>query len=274
MHGTSLAQGRCGRCCGNGLAVQPPRHHALAAPAVSSNAVKNRLNAPIIAQRRRPAASCRVAEGEAPSEAAGATPPPPKASRKKKAAVTSDALSDSGEALSPKRRGRPKKDAAAAAAGLAGPSTPKVPTEGAAAGPTTTGNGADNANDDDWATGKSSSSSGASSGASRGGDRGRPEEVLDLGAKVPAGPEWQAKRRWVVFTDLHVKDSTLDTCVEVLHRVEAEAARRDAGVLFLGRWRVRGAAAGWDGEGRGGADAPGCAYIQYVEKERGGEGQT
>ena len=49
-------------------------------------------------------------------------------------------------------------------------------------------------------------------------------------------------RRWVVFSDLHVKSTSIDTCEEVLAAVHREAALRDAGVIFLGDfWHVRGA---------------------------------
>jgi DNA repair exonuclease SbcCD nuclease subunit len=37
-----------------------------------------------------------------------------------------------------------------------------------------------------------------------------------------------------MFTDLHCAPSTIDTCLQVLQRVHAEAVARNAGVLFLG----------------------------------------
>lgn len=40
--------------------------------------------------------------------------------------------------------------------------------------------------------------------------------------------------KWVMFTDLHCAPSTLDTCLQVLQKVHAEALDRNAGVLFLG----------------------------------------
>jgi hypothetical protein len=47
--------------------------------------------------------------------------------------------------------------------------------------------------------------------------------------------------RWLVFSDLHVKASSMDVCEEVLRRVNAEAAARNAGVIFLGDlWHIRG----------------------------------
>ncbi|KAG2498517.1 hypothetical protein HYH03_003768 [Edaphochlamys debaryana] len=59
--------------------------------------------------------------------------------------------------------------------------------------------------------------------------------------KLP-GPAWAEKKRWVVFSDLHVRESSLATCLEVMRAVEAEARARDAGVMFLGDfWDKRGA---------------------------------
>ena len=42
--------------------------------------------------------------------------------------------------------------------------------------------------------------------------------------------------KWVVFSDLHCATSTLETCLQVLDTVHAEAVKRKAGVLFLGDW--------------------------------------
>jgi len=55
-------------------------------------------------------------------------------------------------------------------------------------------------------------------------------------------PAWHASMdRWLVFSDLHVKVSSMDVCEEVLRRVNAEAAARNAGVIFLGDlWHIRG----------------------------------
>lgn len=48
--------------------------------------------------------------------------------------------------------------------------------------------------------------------------------------------------KWVLFSDLHVKSASIDTCEQVLERVHAEAEARKAGVIFLGDfWHVRGA---------------------------------
>ena len=49
-------------------------------------------------------------------------------------------------------------------------------------------------------------------------------------------------RRWVIFSDLHVKSSSIDSCEEVLAAVHSEAKKRHAGIIFLGDfWHVRGA---------------------------------
>jgi len=58
---------------------------------------------------------------------------------------------------------------------------------------------------------------------------------------LPAPGIFQEKRRWIFFTDLHVRKSTLQTCVHVLRFVHKEAVKRDAGVAFLGDfWHIRG----------------------------------
>jgi DNA repair exonuclease SbcCD nuclease subunit len=52
---------------------------------------------------------------------------------------------------------------------------------------------------------------------------------------------FQTVPQWVVFTDLHISPATLDTCLQVLDRVHAEAVDRQAGIVFLGDWwHVRG----------------------------------
>lgn len=49
-------------------------------------------------------------------------------------------------------------------------------------------------------------------------------------------------KRWVLFSDLHVKSSSIETCDRVLFEVNDAAAKRDAGIIFLGDfWHVRGA---------------------------------
>jgi hypothetical protein len=54
---------------------------------------------------------------------------------------------------------------------------------------------------------------------------------------------WQPDRlpsSWVVFSDLHVSRATLAVCLRVLAAVREEAARRGAGVIFLGDfWQER-----------------------------------
>ena len=50
-----------------------------------------------------------------------------------------------------------------------------------------------------------------------------------------------AVRDWVVFSDLHVSERSLDTSLEVLRSVHAVAKRRSGGLIFLGDfWHVRG----------------------------------
>ena len=49
-------------------------------------------------------------------------------------------------------------------------------------------------------------------------------------------------KKWIIFSDLHVKLSSIETCEEVLDLVSQEAVRREAGIIFLGDfWHVRGA---------------------------------
>ncbi|KAK9831419.1 hypothetical protein WJX81_003210 [Elliptochloris bilobata] len=81
----------------------------------------------------------------------------------------------------------------------------------------------------------------------------RNDRILKSKATVPtafswifnredSGVDWQAVKRWLVFSDLHVSTKTVDTCCQVLRCVREEAAARDAGVLFLGDfWHARGA---------------------------------
>jgi DNA repair exonuclease SbcCD nuclease subunit len=48
--------------------------------------------------------------------------------------------------------------------------------------------------------------------------------------------------RWVLFSDLHLSDRSLDTCLEVLEAVHAVAERQGCPVAFLGDWwDIRGA---------------------------------
>jgi len=49
-------------------------------------------------------------------------------------------------------------------------------------------------------------------------------------------------KKWIIFSDLHVKLSSIETCEEVLDLVSQEAIKREAGIIFLGDfWHVRGA---------------------------------
>lgn len=48
--------------------------------------------------------------------------------------------------------------------------------------------------------------------------------------------------KWIVFSDIHVKSASIDTCERVLDAVHEEAAKRNGGIIFLGDfWHVRGA---------------------------------
>ncbi len=47
--------------------------------------------------------------------------------------------------------------------------------------------------------------------------------------------------KWIIFSDLHVKASSIDTCEEILKRVHDTALDYNAGIIFLGDfWHVRG----------------------------------
>lgn len=66
-------------------------------------------------------------------------------------------------------------------------------------------------------------------------NRGAGEAISHNGATT------SSVRQWLVFSDLHVSRSSVDTCIDVLEFVNAEAQRRNAGVLFLGDfWHARG----------------------------------
>ncbi|GFR43834.1 hypothetical protein Agub_g4955, partial [Astrephomene gubernaculifera] len=70
-----------------------------------------------------------------------------------------------------------------------------------------------------------------------------PDGRVRFSTKLPRGPAWQQTvRQWVVFSDLHVREGSLETCLEVLRAVRQEADSRGAGVIFLGDfWDRRGA---------------------------------
>lgn len=49
-------------------------------------------------------------------------------------------------------------------------------------------------------------------------------------------------KNWIIFSDLHVKGSSIETCETVLREVNKCAQQKNAGVIFLGDfWHVRGA---------------------------------
>ena len=53
--------------------------------------------------------------------------------------------------------------------------------------------------------------------------------------------EFTKYKKWVMFTDLHVSPTSLNTCMNVLRRVHEVAKEQDAGILFLGDfWHHRG----------------------------------
>ena len=59
---------------------------------------------------------------------------------------------------------------------------------------------------------------------------------------IDTPPLHASVRRWVIFSDLHVKSSSITVCEEVLRNVHEAAVSREAGVIFLGDfWHVRGA---------------------------------
>ncbi len=53
----------------------------------------------------------------------------------------------------------------------------------------------------------------------------------------PEDPAWSGRSRWLLFSDLHVSEDTLGTCLEVLRHVRHTADQQDAGVVFLGAAR-------------------------------------
>lgn len=56
-----------------------------------------------------------------------------------------------------------------------------------------------------------------------------------------AHPLHERAREWVVFSDLHCSSQTIEVSRQVLRRVNDEAARRQAGIIFLGDfWHLRG----------------------------------
>ena len=187
----------------------PWRRHdaALTAPASTSQRLTQRgaRHAPVRCEAARSSQEAAAAAGSVVDNPEAATPRTKKPTRRKAASSPTDGTTSSAQDIAP------------------APATPKQRKSRKKA----------TADADAPAPAASSSEAeeGSSAPAAR---RPRPPEPIDLFAKAPVGPVWQAKKQWVVFSDLHVKDSTLDTCLEVLRVVEAEARRRGAGVLFLG----------------------------------------
>jgi len=69
--------------------------------------------------------------------------------------------------------------------------------------------------------------------------------VASTGTKLPTIEEENLPHadvsEWVVFSDLHLSDRSLPTCLEVLETVHSTAKNRGAGIAFLGDWwHVRG----------------------------------
>eukprot|EP01041_Mallomonas_annulata_P000110 gene110-158_t len=51
----------------------------------------------------------------------------------------------------------------------------------------------------------------------------------------------QSTEKWIIFSDLHVKESSIETCEAVLDHIQETATSNGAGVIFLGDfWHVRG----------------------------------
>lgn len=67
-----------------------------------------------------------------------------------------------------------------------------------------------------------------------------PSKETTISYTIP--PDAHAKcSRWIIFSDLHVKGSSMETCEEVLREVHKVALHKDAGIIFLGDfWHVRG----------------------------------
>ena len=59
---------------------------------------------------------------------------------------------------------------------------------------------------------------------------------------IQAPVRHQQTSKWVIFSDLHVKSTSIESCEQVLHAVHEAAVARGAGIIFLGDfWHVRGA---------------------------------
>ena len=74
------------------------------------------------------------------------------------------------------------------------------------------------------------------------GEGGASERVGGVARVERLSDAHERAERWIVFSDLHVSKRTMETCREVLKRVNDEAVRTGAGVVFLGDfWHARGA---------------------------------
>lgn len=70
---------------------------------------------------------------------------------------------------------------------------------------------------------------------------GRPPKVAKYDLPfIDASILHQNCKSWVVFSDLHVKGDSIDTCEKVLISVHQAAVARQGGIIFLGDfWHVR-----------------------------------
>ena len=68
-----------------------------------------------------------------------------------------------------------------------------------------------------------------------------PHEYNDL-IDISPNSLYLSVKKWIIFSDLHVRGSSIDCCEDVLNGVHLEARNRHAGIIFLGDfWHVRGA---------------------------------
>lgn len=75
--------------------------------------------------------------------------------------------------------------------------------------------------------------------------RALPTTIARKGPELAVVDEWGLPHvnvaEWVVFSDLHLSERSLPTCLEVLTAVHRTAQKRGAGIAFLGDWwHVRG----------------------------------
>ena len=75
------------------------------------------------------------------------------------------------------------------------------------------------------------------------------KQVIDVEKEIPAYNLQRVEppalhkntNKWIIFSDLHVKSTSIETCEEVLALVHEEALKKHAGIMFLGDfWHVRG----------------------------------